>query len=131
MDIYHLWGNDIASGSSGDLMEVDGTVRNQHKILRRLLTNPQAINADGSITPGDYAQHPDYGAGLPQWVGALYEPAKLRALIRGQMLMEDCVARIPEPQIDVQQIDNGISCSIKYTDSTTNTSQTLSFNVNS
>lgn len=131
MDIYQLWGNDIAADSSGDLMEVDGTVRNQQKILRRLLTNPQAINADGSITPGDYAQHPDYGAGLPQWVGALSEPAKLRALIRGQMLMEDCVARIPEPQIDVQQIDNGISCSIKYTDSTTNTSQTLSFNVNS
>jgi hypothetical protein len=130
MDINHLWGNDIAAGSSGDLATVDGAVRNQQRILRRLLTNPQAINADGSITPGDYAQHTDYGAGLPQYVGALYDPAKIRARIRGQMLLEDSVARMPEPQIDVQQIDQGISCSIIYTDTTTGTSQTLSFNVN-
>ncbi|ADE12128.1 hypothetical protein [Sideroxydans lithotrophicus] len=129
MDIFHLWGNDIGAGSSGDLATVDGTVRNQQRILRRLLTNPQAINADGSITPGDYAQHPDYGAGLPQYVGDLYDPSKIRARIRGQMLMESCVARTPEPQIDVQQVDQGISCNIQYVDSTTNTPQVLSFNV--
>lgn len=130
MDIFHQWGDDIGVGSGGDLMVVDGAVRNQQRILRRLLTNPQAINADGTITPGDYAQHPDYGAGLPQWVGALFDAAKIRALIRGQMLLESCVARTPEPKIDVQQIPEGISCTIQYTDATTGTSQTLSFNVN-
>ena len=130
MDINHLWGNDIAHGSAGDLSTVDGTERNQQRILRRLLTNPQAINADGTVTPGDYAQHPDYGAGLPQYVGALFDAAKIRAKIRGQMLLEDCVMRSPEPVIDVQQIPEGISCSIQYTDATTKTAQTLSFNVN-
>lgn len=130
MDINHLWGNDIGAGSSGDLATVDGSERNQQRILRRLLTNPQAVNADGSITPGDYAAHPDYGGGLPQYVGDNYDAAKIRARIRGQMLLEACVARSPEPQIDVQQIDQGISCTIQYTDATTGASQTLSFSVN-
>ena len=130
MDINHLWGNDIENGSSGDLATVDSNVRNQQRILRRLLTNPQVVNPDGTITPGDYAQHPTYGAGLPQYVGALFDSAKIRGLIRGQMLLESCVARTPEPQIDVLQIPEGISCSIQYTDATTNTIQTLSFNVN-
>ncbi len=130
MDINHLWGGDLAVGSSTDLDTVDGTQRNQQRILRRLLTNPASVNPDGTVNAGDYAAHPDYGAGVASYIGANAEVAQIKALIRGQMLMESCVARSPEPQIDVQFIDVGIACSISYVDATANTPQTLTFNVN-
>lgn len=118
MDINHFWSGDLSAASTGDLSTIDGSARNQQRVLRRLMTNP-----------GDYAQHPDYGAGLPQQIGLVFDAPKLRALIRGQMLLESFVAKSPEPQITVQKISNGISCDIQYTDAQTDTVQILSFNV--
>lgn len=128
-EIDHYWGYDLSANSLGNLMTADGTLRNQQRIVRRLMTNPQVVNADGSITPADYPLHPNYGAGVSQYVGALFDAAKIRARIRGNMLLEDCVAKLPEPLVDVQQIPEGISCNITYNDAQTGTSQTLSFNV--
>ena len=118
MDIYQFWGGDISAASSGDLMTVDGSARGQQRILRRLLTNP-----------GDYSFHPEYGAGLAQWIGGTVDIPKITALIRGQIQLEDAVAKFPAPIITIQAIADGISCNIKYTDAPTNTAQTLSFNV--
>jgi hypothetical protein len=83
-DLSHYYGGDIAVSPTGDLAPIDGAVRGQQRILRRLLTNP-----------GDYIWHPDYGAGLPQYVGQTLDAPKLKALILGQMRMEDCVAKTP------------------------------------
>lgn len=117
-DLYHLWGGDIAAGSNGDLMPVDGSTKTTQRILRRLMTNP-----------GDYLDHPDYGAGLPQFVGRLVDIPKVRGLIRGQMLLDEAVARTPEPAITVSEIANGMACSIQYYDAVAKSTQTLSFNV--
>jgi hypothetical protein len=67
-DLNHYIGNDLTASNTGDLQPVDTTVRGQQRVLRRLLTNP-----------GDYIFHPNYGAGLPQWIGRTADLAEMRA----------------------------------------------------
>lgn len=121
-DFDHYIGGDISASSAGGVSMATGTLRGQQRVLRRLLTNP-----------GDYIFEPDYGAGLPQWIGRNADLAKLRALISGQMALEPSVAPNPAPQIDLSQIANadggGFAVAIAYTDATTGQPVTLSFNV--
>jgi len=129
-DIDHLWGSDTAVSATADLGTVEGTSRGQQRVIRRLMTNPRAVLPDGSVLPAGYPFHPEYGAGLPRYVGLAVDPSEIVALIRGQILLEDSVARVPQPQITVTPITGGLSISIKYTDAATSTPATLSFNVN-
>jgi phage baseplate assembly protein W len=117
-DLSHWYGADIAQSPSGDLAPVDGLVRGEQRVLRRLLTNP-----------GDYVWHPSYGAGLPRYIGATVDADAIEALIRAQLLAEDSVARIPDPQISVTPITDGIFVSIAYTDASSGQLARLSFNV--
>lgn len=121
-DLYHYIGGDLSATASGDALPVDTTERGQQRILRRLLTNP-----------GDYIFHPDYGAGLPQWIGRNADLGELRALIRGQIMLEDAVAKTPEPTITVVPVPNsaggGFAVSIAYVDAATGKPAALSFNV--
>ena len=119
MELSQYFSNDIATSNTGDLLLSDGSIRGQQRILRRLLTNP-----------GDYIFHPTYGAGLPAMVGNTLNVGAIRALIRGQILLEDAVAKTPAPVILVNPIANGVSVSIKYNDAVTGAPFTLSFNVN-
>jgi hypothetical protein len=125
-DLNHLWGGDVFASPTGDLGVSGGATRSQQRVIRRLLTNP--LDANG---PPDYNMHPSYGAGLARYVGMNVDSAKLRALIRGQMLLEDSVAKKPEPQITVKQPDpTTISVYIRYTVSGSGEPALLSFNVN-
>lgn len=120
-DINHYWGGDLAVGPTGDLALANSTLRGQQRVLRRLLTNP-----------GDYFFHPDYGAGLPQYVGQPLDVGKIVALIRSQILLEDSVAKTPAPQITVQQLSTdltGLSVTIAYNDALSQQPTVLSFNV--
>lgn len=117
-DLYHYIGSDLSASATGDLQPVDSTVKGQQRILRRLLTNP-----------GTYIWHPEYGAGLPAKIGDLIDLPAIRALIRGQMLLEDAVAKTPAPVIDLQVIPEGLAAQIQYVDAVTKTPQTLSFSV--
>lgn len=117
-DLYQYFGDDLSPSATGDLQPVTSTVRGQQRILRRLLTNP-----------GDYIWHPEYGAGLPRYVGSVVDVRQMKALIRGQVLMEESVAKTPEPAVDVQTIPGGMVVTIQYNDAATNTRQLLSFNV--
>lgn len=117
-DLYHFIGDDLMASATGDLQSVDSAVKGQQRILRRLLTNP-----------GTYIWHPEYGAGLPSYVGGLIDVPKIRALIRGQMLLEEAVAKTPEPVIDLEVIPEGLSAQIQYVDAVTKTTQVLSFSV--
>lgn len=117
-DLYQYFGTDLNPSATGDLQPVATTTRGQQRILRRLLTNP-----------GDYIWHSDYGAGLPRYVGSVIDVRQMKALIRGQVLLEDSVAKTPEPVIDVQTIQGGMTVTIQYNDAATNAPQLLSFNV--
>lgn len=128
-DLSQFFGNDLSVSPTGDIAPANGITRGQQRILRRLLTNPQTTAPDGSTMQADYIWHPEYGAGLPQWIGKTLDIPKITAVIRGQILLEDSVAKKPEPVITVSAIPNGLTCYIKYTDAQSNTPQSLSFNV--
>ncbi|HHW4679684.1 MAG TPA: hypothetical protein ACQGQH_09710 [Xylella sp.] len=84
-------------------------------------------------TPGDYLFYQDYGAGLPQYVGQPADIAKIRALIRGQMRLEEAVAKSPAPVIAVTHVrggdGGGFAVSIKYHYAVTGQPVSLNFNV--
>lgn len=118
-DVSHLWGGDLGLSPSGDLGLASGTVLGQQRVLRRLLTNP-----------GDYIWQLDYGAGLAQFVGDPASPSAVRAVIRSQIFKEACVARTPEPVIDVQSGNDGsLYVHIRYVDADDGGTQILSFAV--
>jgi phage baseplate assembly protein W len=120
-DLALLWGQDLLPGNSGDLALASGTALGQQRVLRRLLTNP-----------GDYIWHPEYGAGLAQFVGMPCNVAVIRAKIRSQIFMEAAVSRLPEPVIDVRSVPDGsVYVGIRYVDSTAGTTQVLTFSVSS
>lgn len=124
-DLDHYIGGDIGPSASGDLQGVVGITRGQQKLLRRLLTNPQDSDA-----AGDYIFHPTYGAGLPKYVGRLASLQEIKALIKGQCLLEDAVAKSPPPEVTVKSIVDGITVKISYTDADTSEPVFLSFDVN-
>lgn len=117
-ELAHLVGSDLSLSSSGDAALSTGLTRSQERILRRLMTNP-----------GEYLFHPEYGAGLPRFIGQPLTVAKVRGVIRSQLLLEDSVAHTPEPQITVVAIQEGLAVSIRYTDANSNAPAALSFNV--
>lgn len=122
VDLDHFIGADLSVSATGDLQGVTDTKRGQQRVLRRLLTNP-----------GDYIFQPTYGAGLPSYVGSTADIAKIKALISGQMFLEDAVARSPAPVVDVKAIPSGdgggFAIAIRYADAPTGQPVTLSFNV--
>jgi len=120
-DTSLIWSQDLATGNTGDLALVSGTVLGQQRVLRRLLTNP-----------GDYVWHPDYGAGLARFVGSPADVAAIRAVVRSQIFMEPAVARLPEPVIDVRSTGDGsVYVQVRYVDAAIGSTQVLSFSVGS
>lgn len=128
-DLYQNFSNDILGSPSGDLQRVEGITKGQQRVLRRLLTNPQETRPDGTVLPPDYIWHPTYGAGLGRFVGEPQRIPELQALIKSQMLLEDCVARIPAPVVTVQAIADGLLVDIKYTDADSKQPTSLNFSV--
>jgi len=117
-DLYHFSAGDLERSSTGDLRAVCGSDRTKQRILRRLLTNP-----------GDYIFHPEYGAGLGSKVGEAVSPGEWRALISGQILLEEAVSNDPPPVVDLGLIEGGVSVSITYTDATTGMPELLNFDL--
>ena len=102
-EVFHYFSGDLSLSATGDLLLADGTEESKQRVLRRLLTNPE-----------DYLWQPDYGAGLPTYIGAVLDEAELGALIRAQMYLEQDVAQDPPPDIALRPIANGIAAQITY-----------------
>ncbi|MBN3811705.1 phage tail protein [Paraburkholderia sp. Ac-20347] len=130
VDIYHYYGSDLQVSPSGDLLVADQSTTGTQRVYRRLLTNPALSNTAGDpIASGDYTWHPDYGAGVPRKIGSPGNVPATKALIRGQMLLEQAVARSPAPVIGLTQQNDLVSATIQYTDANTATPQLLSFDL--
>ena len=130
-DLNHFFGGDLSLSATGDIAKVDGSNQGMQRVLRRLLTNPAALDSSGNVTvAGDYIFHPNYGAGLPRMVGDTVNIAKIKGVIRGQILLEACVARNPAPIITVTEIQGGVSVYIRYNDAQSGRPTALSFDVN-
>ncbi|MDY3551396.1 hypothetical protein R5W24_000472 [Gemmata sp. JC717] len=117
-DIAHYFSSDIGLGATGGVQVAEGTLESQQRILRRLLTNP-----------GDYIWEPEYGAGLPRYIGEKLDIVALTALIRSQMYLEASVQQQPEPQITATPIQNGIYVRIVYVEAETGRTEVLAFEV--
>lgn len=114
-DLYHQVGNDLAVDATGDLLTADGTTMTQQRILRRLLT-PLA----------SYLWHLGYGASLPSFVGNPANAQRIAAVIRAQVLLEETVAKVPVPSVNVSvQNDGTVIATIRYTDAQTNETMIL------
>jgi hypothetical protein len=118
-DLNHYVGDDFSLSPTGSLSPVEGLDRGKQRILRRLITNP-----------GEYLFHPEYGAGLGRYVGALMNIPEIIALVRGQILLEDCVSKSPKPVISATPANDSLSVNISYTDAPSGEPVTLSFEVN-
>ncbi len=130
-DLNHYVGSDLVLSDTGDLAVVTASDRGLQRVLRRLLTNPPQTDVSGKVvSTGDYLWHQDYGAGVPGHVGRNVDTPGIKALIRGQMLLEAAVAKSPDPVITVTPIDTGISVDVQYNDAVTGAQQFLSFDVN-
>ena len=117
-DIAHYFSSDIGLGATGGVQVAEGTLESQQRILRRLLTNP-----------GDYIWEPEYGAGLPRYIGEKLDIVALTALIRSQMYLEASVQQQPEPRITATPLQNGIYVRIVYVEATSGQPVTLNFEV--
>lgn len=114
-DLYHQIGNDLNVDASGDLLTADAALMTQQRVLRRLLT-PAA----------SYLWHLDYGGSLPSFVGNPANAKRIAAVIRAQILLEDGVAKLPVPGVDVTaQADGVVVASIRYADAQTGESLIL------
>lgn len=103
-DIDHTWGEDLSLGPTGDLGRVNGPLRSEQRVVRRLMTNLR-----------EYIWQPEYGGSLPARIGSLINLPSIQTQIRGQMLLEPSVARNPPPLVKVRQIPKGVSVSVTYT----------------
>ena len=128
-DQDHYYGNDIESSARGGLALVDGDTMTRQRILRRLMTNPQTTLPDGTVIPGDYLWQPDYGAGLPKYVGSVGKEKEIQSRCIAQMLLEPGVAQSPAPTVTVEYITNGITLNLSYYSSKTKSPQSLAFDV--
>ena len=116
-DLNHLWGNDLAWSSTGDLAVTSMPSLTQQRVLRRLLT-----------TPGEYIWSVGYGAGLAAFVGQPGAAIAIKAAIRGQISKEAAVAQFPAPVIDLAPDQAGsLYVSIRYADAATGATETIAF----
>jgi phage baseplate assembly protein W len=117
-DVAHTFGNDLQASANGDLLTSDSLQLSQEMVLRRLLTNP-----------GDYIWHADYGAGLPAMVGKPIDVPTVTSIIQAQMNLEASVDRTQPQTIEVSAIPNGMFVNIKYIETDSQQTATLSFPV--
>lgn len=115
-DISHLMGGDLALSATGDLLAVSGAEATKQRVLRRLLTNPEAL-----------IFHLSYGAGLARFVGQPAPATRIMAVIRRQMALERGVGETPAPTVDVTADRGGtVLANVTYADAATGLPQRVS-----
>lgn len=118
-DLDHDFGQDMKLSATNDLQNATAITKSQQRVQRRLMT-----------MPGTYIWHPDYGAGLQQYVGQPLTPDltdTIKTRILSQIFLEDSVAKTPSPDISLQTIQGGLFVQINYTENSTQQPIVLSF----
>lgn len=108
-DLYHQIGDDLCVDATGDLLVAEETQDTQQRLLRRLLTPVSS-----------YIWQLDYGGSLPAFIGTPANATRLAAIIRAQVLLEDGVAKLPLPSVNISAGDDGtVIATIRYADAQT------------
>ena len=112
-----LEGGDFVVSATGGLLLADGDDFARQRLERRLLTAVQG-----------YVWHPEYGAGLPQKIGGVYDVPAIQALVMSQVVQEAAVAPNPPPKVTAKRISQDlIEVDVSYTDA--RTGQAVSFTI--
>lgn len=110
-DAYHVFGQDLAITSTGDIALATKSDRTTQRIIRRLLTVP--TDAKGSA----YPWQPKFGVGLGAKLGEGLDIRGIQGAIRSQMLLEPTVKKVPAPQVTVTPIQTGgATITVTYVD---------------
>lgn len=120
-DLSLEWRDDFQIDPTGDLLLVDGAEQTRQAIIRRLLT---AVKG--------YIWHLEYGAGLPQRIGKVEQPTRIRSICQSQIMLERTVARIPTPTVRVSNdgVDpNLFVIDVTYHDAATGAPLAITFDV--
>lgn len=80
-----------------------GLQESQERVLRRLLT---AVNA--------YIWQPQYGGGVPEFVGSVNSADQIYSVVYSQMLRENSVQQSPAPTVTVTPISTGVFVYVSY-----------------
>jgi hypothetical protein len=118
-DLWAEWNDDFQASATGDLLLADDDDMARQRITRRILT---AVNG--------YIFHLEYGAGLPQRIGAPARQTQILAIVRSQIALETSVRQNPAPTVDVTVDANNpglFTVKIQYVSAKTGT--TISFSV--
>ena len=116
-DLQHLWSSDLSVDASGDIALTDGSDEVRERVIRRLMTSVS-----------EYVWHVEYGACLPQWVGEVADGARIASLVRSQMLLDEAVSRVPEPEVTVAVGDDGlVFLGVTYTDAADGSARRVEF----
>jgi len=126
-DVDHWWGNPLSLTASGDLAIVDGTTLGEQRIVRRLMTAADRRDSEGVPQQGEYNAHPSYGGSLPQRIGDNIDEPLLASVVRGQIVKEPVVARLPPPVIELTSGLDTVAISIAYQDAASGQQKFLSF----
>ncbi len=120
-DLYLDWKDDFQLTAGGDLRLSTDDESARQRIIRRLFT---AVRG--------YVWHVEYGAGLIQRIGNVATVANIAAICRAQLKLEQAVAQVPIPSINVREstVNQGLFIiSISYTSSKSNKTVALKFEV--
>jgi hypothetical protein len=130
-DLFQWWNQDLTILPDGDLLLVGGvqksglpmpgtgTIEGEQRVIRRLLT-----------AAGSYIWNPEYGAGLPQYIGQPAHILAIQSIIMAQIMLEDAVAKSPLPIVTISKILNGLSANIRYVDNNIGKQVTVGFDIN-
>lgn len=125
-DIWQVFdeAENLEVNQQGDFVTVVREELTQQRIIRRLLTNP-----------GDMLAHPEYGAGLPRYIGQILTEDKyneIRGVITEQIFLENTVLQNPAPEITFYLPNlNVLEVTIVYYSRNDNKAYSFSFSVNS
>jgi len=130
-DVSHYYGGDLDVSPTGDLLVADATTTGEQRVYRRLLTNQALISPTGDpIASADYTFHPNYGAGLPRYVGQPTRIQEVTSLINKQIALETAVATSPAPVIKVTPDSNQLGVVVQYNDAQSKAPVIISFDAN-
>lgn len=130
-DLHHYYGAGLQWSASGDLLVADLSTTGEQRNYRRLLTNPEMVDASGEVTASpDYTFSNLYGAGLGRRVGSPADVEEITAVIKSQMQLEAAVSQSPVGP-DVQLISSGdvLGAVVRYNDARTGDPIILNFEV--
>lgn len=112
------WRGDFQLLPNGSIGFVGGVHRLEQRVIRRVLTNPREILANGVLVTSDYLFDQNYGTGATRIIGQPIDPdaiAKLTAKIRAGVIVDEGVDSSQSPEITLFYLNQTLWAKVKCT----------------